>query len=168
MSTETIRDAFGSAPTPVADETLEKLKKVSVTTITGVLARLGISNCYMQNVPPRTKACNFAGTAFTMRTVPTREDIVAAGKGRASLHRQSFIKVGKNQCLVFDARGEQGSSRRPLDGEDIWQRLAQECTRRRAQTELGRLGDAIVRLEGILRRARGRRSRAGCRTRRAT
>ena len=31
----------------------------------------------------------------------------AASRGRPSLHRQSFIKVGKNQCLVFDARGEQ-------------------------------------------------------------
>ena len=107
MSTETIRSSLGSTPTPVFDETLEKLKKVSVTTITGALARLGITNAYMQDVPPRTKACNFAGTAFTMRTVPTREDIVTASRGRPSLHRQSFIKVGKNQCLVFDARGEQ-------------------------------------------------------------
>ncbi len=107
MSTETLRETFGSSPTPVSEETLAKLEKISVTTITGTLARLGISNAYMQNVPPRTTACNFAGTAFTMRTVPTREDIVAAGKGRQSLHRSSFIKVGKNQALVFDARGEQ-------------------------------------------------------------
>lgn len=109
MGTETVHDYFGVEATPVSDETLEKLKKVSVTTITGVLARLGISNAYMQNVSPRTSNCNFAGIAFTMRTVPTREDIVAASRGRESLHRSSFLKVGKNQCLVFDARGEQGT-----------------------------------------------------------
>lgn len=109
MAIEPTHDDFGVAATPVSDETLAKLKKVSVTTMTGVLARLGISNAYMQNVPPRTSACNFAGIAFTMRTVPTREDIVTASRGRTSLHRTSFTSVGKNQCLVFDARGEQGT-----------------------------------------------------------
>ena len=107
MTIEARHEDFGITPTPVAGETLLKLKSVSVTTITGVLARLGISNCYMRAVPPRTSNQSFAGTAFTMRTVPTREDVVEASRGRESLHRTSFINVGKNQCLVFDARGEQ-------------------------------------------------------------
>lgn len=109
MPIEPTHDDFGVAATPVSEETLAKLKKISVTTITGVLARLGISNAYMQNVPPRTKNLHFAGTAYTLRFVPTREDIAESARGRPSLHRQSFLKVGKNQCLVFEARGEQGT-----------------------------------------------------------
>jgi regulator of RNase E activity RraA len=107
MALESRHEDFGIRPTPVSEETLATLKSVSVTTITGVLARLGMTNCYMRDVPPRTSNQSFAGTAFTMRTVPTREDVVEASKGRESLHRTSFIGVGQHQCLVFDARGEQ-------------------------------------------------------------
>lgn len=109
MAIEPTHDDFGVPATPVSDETLEKLKNCSVTTITGVLSRLGISNAYMRDVPPRTKNRNFAGTAFTLRFVPTREDMAEAARGRASLHRGAFLNVGKNQCLVFDARGEQAT-----------------------------------------------------------
>ncbi|MGE0058888.1 MAG: hypothetical protein AB7P33_12800 [Dehalococcoidia bacterium] len=109
MAFEPTHDDFGVPATPVSEETLAKLKNVSVTTITGVLARLGISNCYMRDVPPRTTNRNFAGTAMTLRFVPTREDMVESSRGRESLHRKSFLTVGKNQVLVFDARGEQGT-----------------------------------------------------------
>lgn len=109
MPLEPVHDDFGMQATPVSDETLEKLKKVSVTTITGVLARLGISNAYMHDVPPRTTNRSFAGTAYTLRFVPTREDVAKSAQGRPSLHRQSFLRIGKNQALVFDARGEQAT-----------------------------------------------------------
>ena len=109
MAIEPTHDDFGVPATPVSDETLAKLKNISVTTITGVLARLGISNAYMRDVPPRTTNRNFAGTAMTLRFVPTREDMADAMRGRESLHRGSFLNVSKNQALVFDSRGEQGT-----------------------------------------------------------
>jgi regulator of RNase E activity RraA len=46
---------------------------------------------------------------MTLRFVPTREDMAEAARGKESLHRGSFINVSKNQCLVFDARGEQAT-----------------------------------------------------------
>jgi regulator of RNase E activity RraA len=96
----------GAEPGDVPEAVLAKLKKVAVTTIAGMLSQLGVRNTYMRDVMPRNAQQSFAGTAFTLRTLPTRADVARALQGRPSLHRESFKRVGKNQVLVIDARGD--------------------------------------------------------------
>jgi regulator of RNase E activity RraA len=93
-------------PVEVPEAVLAKIKQVSVTTIAGVLSQMGVRNTYMRDVLPRNAHQNFAGTAFTLRTLPTRNDVAQAMRGRMSLHRESFKRIGKNQVLVIDARGD--------------------------------------------------------------
>jgi len=96
----------GMEPVEVPEAVLAKLKKVSVTTIAGMLGQLGVRSTYMREVMPRNACQNFAGTAFTLRTLPTRADVAKAMQGRLSLHRESFKRIGKDQVLVIDARGD--------------------------------------------------------------
>jgi regulator of RNase E activity RraA len=90
----------------VPEAVLAKLRKVAVTTVAGMLAQLGVRNTYMRDVMPRNAHQSFAGTAFTLRTLPTRADVAKALQGRPSLHRESFKRIGKNEVLVIDARGD--------------------------------------------------------------
>ncbi len=98
-------DNLGLEKVAVSDDVLEKIKKVSVTTIWGELQRRGIPNTYMEGVKPQNSKTSFAGTAYTLRFLPTRSDAVKAGSGRVSPHRAIFTTIKKNQVAVFDSRG---------------------------------------------------------------
>ncbi len=98
-------DNLGLEKVEVPDEVLEKLKKVSVTTIWGELNRRGIPNTFMEGVKPQNSKTSFAGTAYTLRTLPTRGDAAKAQSGRVSPHSMIFRTVKKNQVVVIDARG---------------------------------------------------------------
>lgn len=100
---------LGTERAEVPEAVLAKIRRVSVTTIAGSLGQLGVRSTYLEGVVPQTSHQSFAGTAFTLRTLPARADVVKAQQGRVSLHRQSFIRIGKNQVLVIDARGETGT-----------------------------------------------------------
>lgn len=113
MTTKARNDAVHAdialEPVAVTEAVLAKLKQVAVTTIAGMLARHGVRNTYLPEVMPRNAHQNFAGTAFTLRTLPTRADIAKAMQGRGSLHRETFKRVGKNEVVVIDARGDVGA-----------------------------------------------------------
>jgi 5-oxopent-3-ene-1,2,5-tricarboxylate decarboxylase / 2-hydroxyhepta-2,4-diene-1,7-dioate isomerase len=100
---------FGIEPTPVPDVALEKLKGVSIPTISMVLARLGYGNTFLSGLAPRTSMRNFVGRAFTGRTLPARHDVSATQAGAASLHRQAFETIRDGDVLVIDARGDVGA-----------------------------------------------------------
>lgn len=110
MTTKARNDAVhadtGLEPVAVPETVLAKLKQVAVTTIAGMLAQHGVRNTYLRDVMPRNAHQSFAGTAFTLRTLPTRADIAKAMQGRGSLHRETFKRVGKNEVVVIDARGD--------------------------------------------------------------
>jgi 5-oxopent-3-ene-1,2,5-tricarboxylate decarboxylase/2-hydroxyhepta-2,4-diene-1,7-dioate isomerase len=106
MTESAVHAETGMEPVEVPEGVLAKLKQVSVTTIAGVLGQLGVRNTYMRDVMPRNQHQNFAGAAFTLRTLPTRADVAQAMRGRLSLHRESFKRIGRNQVLVIDARGD--------------------------------------------------------------
>ena len=97
---------FGIEPTPVPDDVLERLKRVSTPTISLVLRRLGYRNAFLSGVAPRTPLQNFAGRAFTARAVPTREDVARTQAGASSLHRRAFETIRAGDVLVIDARGD--------------------------------------------------------------
>jgi 5-oxopent-3-ene-1,2,5-tricarboxylate decarboxylase / 2-hydroxyhepta-2,4-diene-1,7-dioate isomerase len=100
---------LGIKPTVVADAVLETLKGISIPTISMTLRRLGYSGLFLSGVAPRTPLQNFAGRAFTGRTVPTRSDVAKTQAGGGSLHRQAFETIGAADVLVIDARGDVGA-----------------------------------------------------------
>jgi 5-oxopent-3-ene-1,2,5-tricarboxylate decarboxylase/2-hydroxyhepta-2,4-diene-1,7-dioate isomerase len=58
-------------------------------------------------VRPVTSATRFIGRARTLRTLPTRSDIVEAQRGDrlVNAHRQAIDEIGDGEVLVIDARG---------------------------------------------------------------
>jgi regulator of RNase E activity RraA len=59
------------------DETIrDRLMKVSTATLTTALFKRGLRNQFLQNVAPvAPKRRNMVGPAFTLRTIPAREDL---------------------------------------------------------------------------------------------
>jgi 5-oxopent-3-ene-1,2,5-tricarboxylate decarboxylase/2-hydroxyhepta-2,4-diene-1,7-dioate isomerase len=85
---------------------LEKLKGVSIPTLSLILRRLGYGNAFLSGVVPRTPEQSFVGRAFTARALPTRKDVSATQAGAASLHRHAFETIEPGDVLVIDARGD--------------------------------------------------------------
>ena len=100
---------LGIGPTAVSDLALETLKGISIPTISMVLRRLGYSGMFLSGLAPRTSLQNFAGRAFTGRTLPMRSDVAKVQAGGGSLHRQAFETIEAGDVLVIDARGEAGA-----------------------------------------------------------
>ena len=98
--------ALGLQTTAVPRDVIEKLKGVSIPSISGILRRLGHRNTFLTGVVPRTAAQSFAGRAFTGRALPTRPDVAATQSGPASLHRRAFETIETGDVLVIDARGD--------------------------------------------------------------
>src|SRR5262245_63264300 len=94
---------LGIAPVAVSDEVLEKLKSVSIPTISGILRRLGYGNTFLPSLIPRTSVQNVDGRALTARALPTRKDVAATQAGAASLHRRAFETIMPGDVLVIDA-----------------------------------------------------------------
>jgi regulator of RNase E activity RraA len=99
-------DDFGLGRTAVDDGVLDRLKGISIPTLTMILRRLGYANAFLAGVAPRTPWQNFAGRAFTGRTLPARPDVSVALAGDRSLHRQAFETIAAGDVLVIDARGD--------------------------------------------------------------
>ena len=109
MNACTCHGDLGIEPTAVSDAVLETLKGISIPTISMTLRRLGYSGLFLSGVAPRTSMQNFAGRAFTGRTLPTRTDVSKTQAGGGSLHRQAFETIQAGDVLVIDARGEAGA-----------------------------------------------------------
>ena len=101
--------SLGIERTTVPDSVLEMLKGISIPTISMILRRIGYSGMFLSGVAPRTSMQNFAGRAFTGRTLPTRSDVAKTQAGGGSLHRQAFETIQAADVLVIDARGEAGA-----------------------------------------------------------
>jgi regulator of RNase E activity RraA len=70
--------------------------------------RLGLHGYFMSGqIRPVTAQTRFVGRARTLRTLPTRSDIVEAQRGGRMLngHRQAIDEIGPDEVLVIDARG---------------------------------------------------------------
>ena len=106
MNACTCHDDLGIKPTAVSAAVLETLKGISIPTISMTLRRLGYSGLFLSGVVPRTSMQNFAGRAFTGRTLPTRTDVGKTQAGGGSLHRQAFETIDAGDVLVIDARGD--------------------------------------------------------------
>jgi regulator of RNase E activity RraA len=85
----------------------EKLKTVSVATLTTALFKRGLRNQFIQDVHPlNPDAGPMVGEAFTLRTIPAREDLnpITVFQDRAHPQRKAVEECPPGAVLVVDSR----------------------------------------------------------------
>ncbi len=95
------------------DEVLDAFRAVSVPTVIAVLTKHGLRTRFFTGLRPIDGGnARILGRAFTIRTIPVREDLRDAGNaGRApNLHRQAMAAAQPGDIIVMDARGAAGVS----------------------------------------------------------
>ena len=94
---------------PLSDTIRQQLMSVAVPTVVSLLYRKGLRNTMMFNPKPvNPAAAKFVGPAFTVRTIPVREDLVeaqAAGR-RANLQARSVDEIPAGAVLAVAMDGE--------------------------------------------------------------
>jgi len=91
----------------LSNQTREKLKGVSVATITTALFKRGLRNQFIQDVHPLAPdRGNMVGEAFTLRYIPAREDLNPIGvfKDRAHPQRKAIEECPPGAVMVIDSR----------------------------------------------------------------
>jgi regulator of RNase E activity RraA len=91
----------------LSDQTREKLKIVSVATITTALFKKGLRNQFIQGVHPlNPNAKRMVGEAFTLRYMPAREDRnpISVFQDRAHPQRKAVEDCPPGAVLVIDSR----------------------------------------------------------------
>lgn len=98
---------------PVSPETLALLKEVSTATLSAQLLKRGYAQLYMHGVLPLRPDLRMAGQAFTLRFIPSREDLardeqMASGEFNNLKNKQRIAveSVGAGEVMVIDARGD--------------------------------------------------------------
>jgi regulator of RNase E activity RraA len=93
--------------TQISREILEQLKIPSTATLTSVLRRLGVTRTFMHGVAPLQADMKMAGPAFTLRYIPTREDLdPGVVDNLKDIQRIGIEQLGEGEVLVIDARGD--------------------------------------------------------------
>ena len=87
---------------------LEIARAVSTATLSSQLQKRGFVHAWMQGVLPLRPDSRLAGQAFTLRYIPTREDLERPGEfdNRTNKQRVAVESVGPGDVLVIDARGD--------------------------------------------------------------
>jgi regulator of RNase E activity RraA len=101
-------DATPATPA-LTDEIRRLLSGVAVPTVVSILYRKGLRGMMMQAPKPLNPAATkFVGTAFTVRTIPVREDLVeATARGeRPNLQGEAVARVSAGDVLVVAMEGE--------------------------------------------------------------
>jgi regulator of RNase E activity RraA len=94
--------------------TLEALRHVSTATLTTQLFKRGLRNTFMQGVAPLAghSGPNLVGPAFTLRNIPSREDIdvLELFANPEYAQRKCVETIPAGHVLVQDCRGERNSA----------------------------------------------------------
>jgi regulator of RNase E activity RraA len=98
--------------TTTEPDTLATLKRTSTATITSQLLLRGLRNTFIPGLTPLRPDLRMAGYAYTLRYVPSREDIgiEVHYDNETNVQRIAIESVGPEQVLVIDARGETRSA----------------------------------------------------------
>ncbi len=98
-------------PVTLTTEAMEKLKEVSTATLTSQLDKHGFRSTFLQGLYPLRPDMRMVGYAFTLRYVPTREDLVdELYDNTQNVQRIAVEQVEADDVLVMDARGEVGAA----------------------------------------------------------
>ena len=95
---------------PLADDTLERLRAVSVATVTMQLLKRGLRHTFIQGARAlNPQHARFAGEAYTLRTIPMREDLCTPEvlADPEYPQRKAIEACPPGRVLVCDSRGEQ-------------------------------------------------------------
>ena len=125
--------------------TLERLRHVSTATLCTQLYKRGFRNVYLQGISRLTtpSSGNLVGPAFTMRNIPSREDLdqISAFDNPEHPQRKAIESVPPGHVLVLDCRGE----KRVASGGEIL------TTRLKVRGAAGLVSDGPVRDSGALK-----------------
>src|SRR5687767_14797847 len=89
------------------DTTRAKLMHVSTATLATALFKRGLRNQVLQDVRPlKHKGANMVGEAYTLRTIPAREDLnpITVFQDRAHPQRRAIEECPAGAVLVIDSR----------------------------------------------------------------
>ncbi|NML34122.1 ribonuclease activity regulator RraA [Paraburkholderia antibiotica] len=105
---------MSAIPSPLSPTTLDLLRHVSTATLTTQLFKRGLRNTFMQGVAPLAapRGANLVGPAFTLRNIPSREDIdvLELFADPEYAQRKCVETIPPGYVLVQDCRGERGSA----------------------------------------------------------
>jgi len=91
-------------------DTFERLRHVSVATLCTQLFKRGFRNAFIQGIARLTEPSggNLVGPAFTLRNIPSREDLdqLSAFENPEHPQRKAIESVPPGHVLVIDSRGE--------------------------------------------------------------
>lgn len=125
--------------------TRERLRHVSTATLCTQLFKRGFRNVFIQGIARLTDPSggNLVGPAFTMRSIPAREDLdqISAFDNPDHPQRKAIESVPPGHVLVLDCRGE----KRVASGGEIL------TTRLKVRGGAGLVSDGPVRDSGSLR-----------------
>lgn len=94
-------------PTSLTPDAKEKLRKVSTATLTSQLIKRNFHNTFLGGLSPLRPDLRMVGYAFTLRYVPTREDLVdTLYDNTQNVQRLAVEAVEQDDVLVVDARGD--------------------------------------------------------------
>src|SRR6478735_6442397 len=126
-------------------KTKERLSNVSTATLCTALFKRGFRNVYIQGISRLTTPSggNLVGPAFTMRSIPSREDLdqISAFDDPNHPQRKAIESVPVGHVLVLDCRGE----KRVASGGEIL------TTRLKVRGAAGLVSDGPVRDSGSLK-----------------
>jgi regulator of RNase E activity RraA len=92
---------------PLTPQTRDKLKTVSVATLTTTLFKRGLRHQFIQDVHPLNPAGGpMVGEAYTLRYIPAREDLnpLAVFQDRAHPQRKAVEECPPGAVMVIDSR----------------------------------------------------------------
>lgn len=95
------------SPAAISDETKVLLSRISTATLTSQLLARGLRNTFMQNVYRLTTGGgSMVGEAFTLRYIPSREDldVSAVFESREHPQRKAVETIPQGHVLVMDCR----------------------------------------------------------------
>jgi regulator of RNase E activity RraA len=89
-------------------DTLETLKTISTATLTSLLYKRGFRNVFIQGARPLRAGQRLAGPAYTLRYIPSREDLDGIEAFRDPRHPQRVAveEIPPGAVLVMDCRGD--------------------------------------------------------------
>ena len=94
-------------------ENRQKLKEISTASVTTALFKRGLRNTYMQG-PQRINpdAPRLVGEAYTLRYIPSREDLdtIDVFENRTHPQRQGVEEIPEGHVMVIDARGDRSAA----------------------------------------------------------
>jgi regulator of RNase E activity RraA len=96
-------------PEPIADSTWQLLALPSTATLTTVLAKHGLWRTFITGAKPLAPEMRMVGQAFTLRYIPSREDLDynLVFDNLRDPQRLAIERLGPRDVLVIDARGDE-------------------------------------------------------------